>query len=191
MAPARGEVQEIVFRNPKHSVNMMPLKISDVKVTSGMLVFEGTEIRVEGEKQDRVTIAKKWTPGNLSGGSEIASGTVGILRGCPSPDLPHTRGAGSFTITLGVGESFRFSYPWTAGAFPLQEFNAWNMKKPEEGVSRAYGSGTYKEVSCDLFLSEAVFPEVVIVGSGPIGATYAREIIDAGHEVLMVEMGAQ
>lgn len=189
MAPAKGEVQEIVFRNS--SVEKLPLKITDVSVTSGMLVFEGTEIRVEGTKQDRVTIANKWTPGGRSSSSEIVPGTVGILRGCPSPDSPSTPGAGSFTITRGPGESFRFSYPWAAGTFPLKESNAWNMKKPEDGVSRACGTGTYHGVSCDLFLSEAVFPEVVIVGSGPIGATYAREIIEAGHEVLMVEMGAQ
>lgn len=165
--------------------------IDNIVVTSGMLVFEGTEIRVQNEKRDRVTIANKWTPKSPPGKCEIASSTVGILRGCPSPDSPSTPGAGSFTVTLNPGQSFHFSYPWTAGAFPLKEFDAWNMKKPEDSVSRMYGSGSYNDISCDLFLSEAVFPDVVIVGSGPIGATYAREIIEAGHEVLMVEMGAQ
>lgn len=33
--------------------------------------------------------------------------------------------------------------------------------------------------------------EVLIVGSGPVGATYARKLVDAGIEVLMVEIGAQ
>lgn len=154
-----------------------------------MLVFEGTEIRILDNKRDRVTIAKKWTPEITSGKSEIVPGTVGILRGCPSPDSPSTPGAGSFRVSLSSGESFTFYYPWTD--FPLKEFDAWKMNKAEVGVGRMYGSGTYGGIDCSLFLSEAVFPEVVIVGSGPIGATYAREIIDAGHEVLMVEMGAQ
>ena len=33
--------------------------------------------------------------------------------------------------------------------------------------------------------------EVLIVGSGPTGATYARKLVDAGIQVLMVEIGAQ
>ncbi|RVD89575.1 uncharacterized protein DFL_000578 [Arthrobotrys flagrans] len=33
--------------------------------------------------------------------------------------------------------------------------------------------------------------DVLIVGSGPIGAVYARKLVDAGHNVLMVDAGAQ
>ena len=33
--------------------------------------------------------------------------------------------------------------------------------------------------------------DVLIVGSGPIGATYTRKLVDAGIKVLMVEIGEQ
>lgn len=38
---------------------------------------------------------------------------------------------------------------------------------------------------------EVIQTDVLVVGSGPIGATYARKLIDAGHKVLMVEAGSQ
>lgn len=41
--------------------------------------------------------------------------------------------------------------------------------------------------SYDRFLRS----DVLIVGSGPVGATYARKLVDAGIKVLMVEMGDQ
>ncbi|KAK6526066.1 hypothetical protein TWF281_011105 [Arthrobotrys megalospora] len=36
-----------------------------------------------------------------------------------------------------------------------------------------------------------IHTDVLIVGSGPIGAVYARKLVDAGHNVLMVDAGAQ
>ena len=33
--------------------------------------------------------------------------------------------------------------------------------------------------------------DVVIVGSGPIGSTYARKLVEGGRKVLMVEAGVQ
>lgn len=33
--------------------------------------------------------------------------------------------------------------------------------------------------------------DVLVVGSGPIGATWARKIVDAGFKVTMVDIGEQ
>ena len=33
--------------------------------------------------------------------------------------------------------------------------------------------------------------QVLIVGSGPVGATYARKLVQAGIETLMIEIGSQ
>ena len=40
---------------------------------------------------------------------------------------------------------------------------------------------------------DALEPDVLIVGSGPIGAVYARKLVDAGKDirVLMVDIGEQ
>ncbi|KAF3223077.1 hypothetical protein TWF679_004275 [Orbilia oligospora] len=39
--------------------------------------------------------------------------------------------------------------------------------------------------------STTIRTDVLIVGSGPIGAIYARKLVEAGHKVLMVDAGAQ
>lgn len=38
---------------------------------------------------------------------------------------------------------------------------------------------------------DTVKTQVLIVGSGPTGAVYARKLVDAGIRVLMVDVGAQ
>ncbi|KAF3908308.1 hypothetical protein AA313_de0206893 [Arthrobotrys entomopaga] len=38
--------------------------------------------------------------------------------------------------------------------------------------------------------TQVIGTDVLVVGSGPVGATYARKLVEAGHRVLMVDVGA-
>lgn len=121
-------------------------------------------------------------------GLEIPAGTFAALRAISSTTSPGTQPKGSFDICKASGDLIgQFSYPWEGS--PSKKIGNFVAQEDCDNTL-LYTSGNF-DVSAERFIQKAKYPEVLIVGSGPLGATYARKIIEADHEVLMVEMGAQ
>lgn len=191
MVVPTGKVYEVLVRNSRKTKiadSALTLTVKDVKIESGVLVFEGIRIDVVDSKtNDEVTFAKT---GTAIEGLEILAATYGAFRACPSPESPTTEPKGSFTLYKpGNVKLFTFDYPWTGN--PIKDIGGWTKGTSIYGKPcEAHTDGPFN-ITVEHNTQQAQFPEVLIVGSGPLGATYARKIIEAKHEVLMVEMGAQ
>lgn len=187
-----GKVFEVLVRNPRGVAKIadiaLTLTVREVVIQSGVLVFEGVRVDVsDSGAVDHVTFART---GTAIEGLEILANTYGAFRACPSRESPTTEPRGSFSLFKPGGVRFAtFSYPW-AGK-PVKEVDGWSKGTNIYGdPCEAYSDGIFN-VTYETKIHQAQFPDVLVVGSGPLGATYARKIVEAGHGVLMVEMGAQ
>ncbi|RPB08343.1 pyranose oxidase [Morchella conica CCBAS932] len=190
---AEGQVYEVLVRNKRGKTKIadeaIALQIKNVTIESGTLIFEGIKLVPNSDTSkphDQVTYTKV---DQQIEALDILAGTFGALRAVPSTTSPGTQPKGSFGIFEKASGNLigEFSYPWEGS--PTKKIGNF-VAQEESDDTLLYTSGNF-DVSAERFIQKAKYPEVLIVGSGPLGATYARKIIEADHEVLMVEMGAQ
>jgi hypothetical protein len=118
--------------------------------------------------ENRRTYSKRLTS---TSNIDIHPGGYGVVRAFPCQDALSTTPKGQFSVhTDATGNAVHhYEYPWS------------EVPKPQ-----IPGVDEHKT-------QRVMFPDVLIVGSGPLGATYARKIIEEAEsaKVMMVEMGAQ
>jgi hypothetical protein len=190
---AEGQVYEVLVRNKRGKTKIadeaIALQVKNITIESGTLIFEGIKLVPNSDTSkphDQVTYTKV---DQQIEELEIQAGTFGALRAVPSTTSPKTQPKGSFGIFEKASGNLigEFSFPWEGS--PSKKIGNFVVQE-ESDNTLTYTAGNF-DVSAERFIQKAKYPEVLIVGSGPLGATYARKIIEADHEVLMVEMGAQ
>lgn len=177
--PTMGsELHEVLIRNPE-AIGIRPtiVTVKNFKITSGQLIFEGIKLEKDSGRTDKVTFAKKLKDTDYI---EILPGTHGAFR--VAPEAPGGDYRASFTVHK-ADDTNGAKYEW-----PLPPSSL-----PADGKPHQIFPGSSLSITVEHRIHKVQFQDVLVVGSGPLGATYSRKLIDAnkGYKVLMVEAGAQ